>query len=119
METDRIKETYTLWKDAVIKGDVHFLNQLYADNFLWKNNMEITEGKTKILSKASSQNIEYLSWKDENIEIQFQGKNAILKSKKILRLRVFGHFINTKLNITVQFINKDNTWFLETIHESY
>jgi ketosteroid isomerase-like protein len=119
MKTNSVREVYTLWKDAVIKGDLLTLNEVYADNFLWTNNMGITDCKTKILSKASSQNIQYLSWDDENIDIQFQGENAILKSKQILRLRVFGHFINTEVNVIVQFINKDNTWLLETIDEFY
>ena len=119
MKSDRIKQTYMLWKDAVIKGDVHCLNRMYADNFLWTNNMRITNCKTEILKKASSFNIQYLSWEDENIDIRLDGESAILKSTQILKLRVFHQSINTKLNITVQFTNRNDNWLLETIHESY
>ncbi len=119
MKSEKIKQTYMLWKDAVIKGDVDCLNRVYADNFSWTNNMGITNCKTKILKKASSYNIQYLSWQDENIHITFDGEHAILKSTQILKLKVFQQSINAKLNVTVQFTKRNNNWLLESIQESY
>lgn len=119
METDKISQVYALWKDAIIKGDLECLKQVYSDTFLWTNNMGITNSKATVLKKTSSSNIEYVSWEDQNIDIYFRKEIAILKSTQKLGLIVFGQSINAKLDITIHFIRKGNSWLLETINESY
>src|SRR5690242_11830177 len=87
--TEEIKEAYLHWKNAMINGDLPVLEKIYSDNFLWTNNMGITNNKTQNLNKISSGNLRYLSWTNENMTIEIVDDIAILKTREILKLIVY------------------------------
>ncbi|MEP7141399.1 MAG: nuclear transport factor 2 family protein [Ferruginibacter sp.] len=117
MEIEEIENAYIFWKKAVIKADTALLDEVCTDGFSWTNNMGITRSKSEILSRTRSGNLQYLSWTDENMDINFQEENAILKSTQILKLKVFDQYINRKQHITVQFIKQNDSWRLATVGE--
>src|SRR5215211_5860429 len=69
MEKEEIKQVFMNWKNAIISGDLKFLEQIYDDNFFWINSMGISNNKTEILNRISSNNLSYLSWINEDISV--------------------------------------------------
>ena len=79
MKTEEIKQAYEFWKNAVIKGDLASLNNIYTENFIWTNSMGIKKNKTENLNKISSGDLQYLSWMIEDMTVNMVGDIPNLK----------------------------------------
>ena len=112
MKTEEIKQAYAYWKNAVIKGDLISLNNVYTENFLWTNCMGITKNKSENLNRISSGDIRYLSWMNEDMTVRVYNDIAILKTREILKMIVYDQRINTVRDVTVIFINQSGEWKL-------
>ena len=112
VRTEEIKEAYSHWKNAMIKGDLPILEKIYTENFLWTNNMGITNNKMQNLNKISSGNLHYLSWINEDMTVDILGDIAILKTREILKLVVYSQTVSAVQDVTLIFINHDGNWLL-------
>ncbi|HEY6977345.1 MAG TPA: nuclear transport factor 2 family protein [Chitinophagaceae bacterium] len=112
IRTEEVKQAYAHWKNAMIKSDLHVLEKIYTDNFLWTNNMGITNNKTENLNKISSGNLRYLSWINESMTVDMLGDIAIIKTREILKMIVYNQRVSAVQDVTVIFINQDGNWLL-------
>ena len=112
MKTEEIEEAYAYWKNAVIKGDLVSLNNIYTEEFLWTNSMGITKNKTENLNRISSGDIQYLSWVNEDITVHEEAEFTILKTREILKMLVYDQRINTVRDVTLIFVNQNGHWQL-------
>lgn len=118
MKTEEIKRAYAYWKNAIIKGDLVSLNNIYTENFLWTNSMGIRKNKTENLNKISSGDLQYLSWMNEDMTVNIAGDIAILRTREILKMIVYDQRINTVRNVILIFINQSGEWKLAGGEES-
>jgi ketosteroid isomerase-like protein len=112
VKTEEIKQAYEYWKSAVINGDLASLDKICAENFVWTNEMGITNNKTENLYKIASDNLKYLSWISEYVTIKMLGDIAILKTREILKVIVYKQRVNAVQDVTAIFINEDGKWLL-------
>jgi hypothetical protein len=112
VKTEEIKQAYEYWKSAVINGDLASLDKICAENFVWTNEMGITNNKTENLYKIASDNLKYLSWVSEYVTIKMLGDIAILKTREILKVIVYKQRVNAVQDVTAIFINEDGKWLL-------
>jgi hypothetical protein len=116
MEED-IKQVYEQWKNALIKTDVTTLEKLYTTNFLWTNPMGITCSKPENLFKIKCGNIQYISWVDEDMEIEIMTESATVKAREVLEMLVYEQKVSIVRNIIAGFQRQDDKWFLARIDE--
>ena len=112
VKTEEIKQAYECWKNAVINGDLESLDEVCAENFAWTNDMGITNNKTEKLYKIASDNLKYLSWTSEYINVKTLGDIAILRTREILKLIVYRQRVNAIQDVTAIFINENGKWLL-------
>jgi len=98
--------------NAMIKGDLPVLEKIFTDNFLWTNNMGITNDKKQNLNKISSGNLHYLSWINEDMTIDILDDIAILKTREILKLLVYKQSVSAVQDVALIFINRNGNWLL-------
>src|SRR5215831_6035799 len=92
---EKIKHTYEYWKNAVIKRDLASLDKIYTENFSWTNESGITNNKRENLNRIASDDLQYLSWTNEDITIKIIGDTAVLKTRETLKLIVYHQRVNT------------------------
>lgn len=114
---EEIKRVYEQWKNALIKTDVTTLEKLYTDNFLWTNHMGITCNKPENLFKTKCGNIQYISWVDEDMEINIMTESATVKAREVLEMLVYEQRVNIVRNIIARFQLQDDKWLLSKIEE--
>jgi len=112
-----IKRVCEQWKNALIKIDVTTLEKLYTDNFSWTNHMGITCNKPEILFKMKCDNVQYISWIDEDMEINVINDNAVVNAKKVLKIIVYEQKVNIVRYIIDRFQLQDDKWLLSKIEE--
>lgn len=114
---EEIKRVYEQWKNALVKTDLSTLEKLYADNFLWTNNIGITCNKMEYLFKISSGNVRYISWSDKNLKTIVENDKAIVKTTKLINMLAYGQAICTERDVTATFQLRDGEWLLSKIEE--
>jgi hypothetical protein len=114
---EEIKRVYEQWKNALIKTDVTTLKKLYTENFSWTNPMGITCNKPENLFKTKYGNVQYISWVDEDVQINVKNENAVLKAKEVLKIFVYEQRVNIVRNIIARFQLQDNKWLILKIEE--
>jgi hypothetical protein len=119
VKSEEIKRAYDNWKNAVIKGDLASLDKISAENFAWTNDMGITDNKTEKLYKITSDNLQYLSWINEDITVKIVGDIGILRTREILKLIVYRQRVNAVQDVTAIFINQDGKWLLAGGQETH
>lgn len=112
MKAEEIKQAYENFKTAVISRDLRALKNIYADDFFWTNFMGITNNKAENLERVNSGNLSYLSWVNEETSVRIYGDIAILLSKEILKMKIFGQHTNTKHRIIAIFRWQGDQWLL-------
>ena len=112
MKEDEIKEAFAIYKKAVISGDLETLEQVHSDNFVWNTHFNLQINKSENIKRISSGNLSYLSWTNEDMQVLITGETAVLKSRQILKIIVYGLSINTEQDITAFFVKRNRRWLL-------
>ena len=112
MKEDEIKEAFAIYKKAVISGDLETLEHVHSDNFVWNTHFNLQINKSENIKRISSGNLSYLSWTNEDMQVSITGETAVLKSRQILKIIVYGLSINTEQDITVFFVKCNGKWLL-------
>jgi hypothetical protein len=114
---EEIKRVYEQWKNALIKTDVTTLEKLYTDNFSWTNHMGINCNKRENLFKTKCGNVQYISWVDEDLEINITTESATVKAREVLEMLVYEQRVSIVRNIVARFLLQDDKWLLSKIEE--
>ncbi|MBD0289288.1 MAG: nuclear transport factor 2 family protein, partial [Flavisolibacter sp.] len=112
MKEDEIKDAFAIYKKAVISGDLETLEHLHSENFVWNTHFDLQINKSENIQRISSGNLSYLSWTNEDIRVLSTGETAVLKSRQILKIIVYGLSINTEQDITAFFVKHNGRWLL-------
>ncbi len=112
MKEDEIKEAFAIYKKAVIHGDLETLEHIHSDNFVWNTHFNIQINKSENIKRISSGNLSYLSWTNENMRVLITGETAVLKSRQILKIIVYGLPVKTEQDITAFFVKRNGRWLL-------
>jgi len=112
MKTRKINQVYDCWKNALINSDLDSLDEICDDNFLWTNYNGITNNKKEIINKIALGHIEYLSWMNEQTNINIVRDVAVLRTKEILRIKVYCQKVDVVQQVVILLIKQGGKWRL-------
>jgi hypothetical protein len=90
---------------------------IYTDNFLWTNHIGTTCNKPENLFKTICGNVQYISWVDEDMEINIMTESETVKAREVLEMLVYEQRVSIVRNIIARFQLQDDKWSLSKIEE--
>jgi hypothetical protein len=117
LQEQEIKEVYHNWREAVIVHDIPFLEHLFSNNFKSLRTVGRPKNKTDELQWLAVRNVQYLYWKDKNIEINASDDVALITCNQTLDVLVYELPAKIEREIMLTFIRQDNQWQLLQFQE--
>ena len=96
--------------DAVIKGDVAKLEQIFADDLVYTHSNARVESKADFLNSVKTGAIKYESMKHSNVKVSLYGNTAVMRGESDIRVVNNGQPAAFRIRFLNVYVKKDGRW---------
>jgi ketosteroid isomerase-like protein len=113
-----VEQLAQAWVAAELRGDVAFLSQILADDFVDVGPLGFLLTKQEWLARLQSGDLHYDVLTLDEVKVRMYDEAAILIGRQLQEATYRGNPINAQLRITLVLVHQHGQWRLAGLHLS-